>query len=147
MSDSLRPHRLQPTKLLCPWNSPGKDTGLGIHSLLQRIFPTQGSNWSLLHFRKILYLLSHQGNPIYHATFLLSRGEITVSYIYIGVLPRGSVGKVSILNAGDVSSIPISGRSPGGGHGTPFQYFCLENAIDKESARLQSIGSHRVRHD
>jgi len=38
-----------PTRLLCPWNSPGKNTGMGCHFLLQRIFPTQGSNLCLLH--------------------------------------------------------------------------------------------------
>ena len=42
--DSLRPHGLQPTRLLCPWDSPGKSTGVGCHSLLQGIFLTQGSN-------------------------------------------------------------------------------------------------------
>ena len=41
---TLRPHRLQPTRLLCPWESPGKNTGEGCHALLQGIFPTQGSN-------------------------------------------------------------------------------------------------------
>ena len=50
-------------RLLCPWNSPGKSTGVGSHSLLQRIFPTQGLNPSLLHCRQILYRLSHQGSP------------------------------------------------------------------------------------
>ena len=37
------------TRLLCPWNSPGKNTGVGCHGLLQSIFPTQGSNPCLLH--------------------------------------------------------------------------------------------------
>ena len=41
---TLRPHGLYPARLLCPWDSPGKNTGMGCHSLLQRIFPTQGSN-------------------------------------------------------------------------------------------------------
>ena len=44
MSHSLRPHGLSPTRLLCPWDSPGKNTGVGCHALLQGIFPTQGSN-------------------------------------------------------------------------------------------------------
>ena len=35
MSDSVRPHRWQPTRLLCPWDSPGKNTGVGCHFLLQ----------------------------------------------------------------------------------------------------------------
>ena len=38
-SCSLRPHGLYPTKLLCPWDSPGKNTGVGCHALLQGIFP------------------------------------------------------------------------------------------------------------
>ena len=41
----------------------GKNTGLGSHSLLQRIFPTLGLNLGLLHCRQILYHLSHQGSP------------------------------------------------------------------------------------
>ena len=59
VSDSLQSHRLQPTRLLCPWNSPGKNTGAGCHSLLQGIFPTQGSNPDLLNCGQILYCLSH----------------------------------------------------------------------------------------
>ena len=48
MSDSVRPHGLQSARLLCPWDSPGKNTGVGCHALLQRIFLTQGSNPSLM---------------------------------------------------------------------------------------------------
>ena len=58
VSDSLRPRGLY-----SPWNSPGQNTGVGSRSLLQRIFPTQGSDPGLLHFRQILYQLSHQGSP------------------------------------------------------------------------------------
>ena len=47
-----------------PWDSPGKNTGMGYHSLLQGIFPTQGSIPGLLNCRQILYHLSHQGNPL-----------------------------------------------------------------------------------
>ena len=49
MSDSLWSYRLQPTRLLCSWDSPGKSTGVGCHALLQGIFPTQGLNLCLLH--------------------------------------------------------------------------------------------------
>ena len=63
VSNFLRPYRLQPTRLLCPWDSPGKNAGVGCHALLQRIFPTQRSNPSLPHCRRILYCLSHQRNP------------------------------------------------------------------------------------
>jgi len=44
-----------PAKPLCPWDFPGKNTGVGSHSLLQEIFPIQGSNPGLLHCRHILY--------------------------------------------------------------------------------------------
>ena len=61
VSDSLPPHGLQPSRLLCPQNSPGKNTGVGSNSLLQGTFLTQGWNRGLLHCRWILYWLSHQG--------------------------------------------------------------------------------------
>ena len=44
-----------PARLLCPWNSPGQNTAVGCHFLLQGIFPTQQSNLGLLHCRQILY--------------------------------------------------------------------------------------------
>ena len=43
----------------------------------------------------------------------------------------GSDGKESACNVGDLGSIPDLGRSPGGGHGNPFQYSCLENPMDR----------------
>jgi len=49
--------------LYSPWNSPGQNTGVGSLSLLQGIFPTQGSNPSLPHCRQFLYQLSHKGSP------------------------------------------------------------------------------------
>ena len=52
--------------------------------------------------------------------------------------PYGSVGKESACNigdAGDVGSIPGSGRSPGGGHGHALQYSCLENLIEQGAWR------------
>ena len=61
--DSLWPHRLQPARLLGPWDFPGNCTGVDCHFLLQGIFPTQGSNPGLPHCRQRLYRLSHQGSP------------------------------------------------------------------------------------
>ena len=58
MSDSLRPNGLY-----SPWNSPGQNTEVGSLSLLQGIFPPQGSNAGLTHCGWILYQLSHQGSP------------------------------------------------------------------------------------
>ena len=60
---ALRPHGLQFTSLLCPWNSPGKNVGVGCHLFLQEISPAQGSNPSLLQYRQVLYHLSHQESP------------------------------------------------------------------------------------
>ena len=57
MSSSLQPHGL-----CSPWDSPGQNTGVGSLSLLQGIFPTQGSNPGLPHCRWILYQLSHKGS-------------------------------------------------------------------------------------
>ena len=54
------PRGLQPAGLLCPWDFPAKNTGVGCHFPLQGIFPTQGSSPGLLHCRQILYCLSHQ---------------------------------------------------------------------------------------
>ena len=63
MSESVRPHGLWSARLLCPWDSPGKNTGVGCHFLLQGIFPTQGSNLHLLHWQAGSLPLSHQGSP------------------------------------------------------------------------------------
>ena len=49
MSDPLQPYELYPARLLCPWDSLGKNTGVGCHTLFQMIFPTQGLNPTVLH--------------------------------------------------------------------------------------------------
>ena len=54
----LWPHGQQPTRLLCPWDFPGKNTGAGYHFLLQGIFLTQGSNSSFMHCQADSLLLS-----------------------------------------------------------------------------------------
>ena len=54
---------LWPCGLCSPWNSPSQNTGMGSLSLLQGIFPTQGSNPGLPQCRQILYQLSHKGSP------------------------------------------------------------------------------------
>ena len=55
MSDSVQPYGLQPVRLLCPWDSPGKNSGVCCHGLLQGIFSTQGLNPGLLHCSQVLY--------------------------------------------------------------------------------------------
>ena len=60
---TLATRGLQPTRLLCLWEFPGKDTEVDCHFLLQGIFLTQESNPGLLHYRQILYRLSYEGSP------------------------------------------------------------------------------------
>ena len=78
--DSLRPHGLQ-----SPWNSPGQNTGVGCHFLLQGIFPTQRRNPGLLHCRWILYHLSKKSM---FGLFLLMR--ICSLYIHPNVFVHES---------------------------------------------------------
>ena len=60
---SLGPDGLWPARLLCPWDFPGKNTGVGCHFLLQGTFPTQGSNLHLLHWQMDSLPLRHLGSP------------------------------------------------------------------------------------
>ena len=62
----LQPHGLQPTRLLCPWDSPGKNTGVGCHALLQGVSSTQG--WKpyllcLLRWQAASWRLAPPGSP------------------------------------------------------------------------------------
>ena len=66
MSDSLQPRGLWPARFFCPWDFPGKNTGVGCHFLLQGIFPTQESKPSLLcllHWQADSLPLSHLRSP------------------------------------------------------------------------------------
>ena len=82
MSDSLRSHGLLSTRLLCPWDFPGKSTGVGCHFLLQGIFLTQGSNPALVHCRQTFYPLSHQGSPTITQHTLKARKTSFVNFFY-----------------------------------------------------------------
>ena len=63
--DSLQPYRPEPSRLLCPWDSPGKNTGVDCHTLLQGIFPTQGSDQHFLHLLHWWSGSLPQGNPVH----------------------------------------------------------------------------------
>ena len=84
MPDSLRPHGLQPTSLLCPWDFPGKNTGMGCHFLLQGIFPIQGSNPGLLYCRQILSPSELQEKP------KLSKLKKTTKLIYVAAIKQST---------------------------------------------------------
>ena len=70
VSDSSCPHGLQPTRLLCPWNFPGNNNGVGGHFLLQELFPTQGVDLCLPHCQvgsmPLCHLEAHSMVWIYH---------------------------------------------------------------------------------
>ena len=98
VSDSLRPYGLEPARLLCPWDSPGKNTGVRSYSLLQKIFPTQQLNPSPLHCRQILYRLEPSGTedhvknyivfiPFYVTIYMFHCRYINVVY-YNHTVPR-----------------------------------------------------------
>ena len=146
MSDSLWPHGLYPTRLLCPQNSPGKNTGVGWHFLLQGIFPSQGSNMVLLHCRQT-FPTEPSGKPQLFES--LERAMVDVPgpiqsvngsgpfkpsmqlALHFWGFSRGSDGKESACSARDLCSIPGSGRSPGEGNDYPLQYSWLENSMNR----------------
>ena len=79
VSSSLWPHGLSPTRLLCPWDSPGKNTGVGCHALLEGIFLTQGSKphrLCFLHRQAGSLPLAQPGNPL-----IYKRGSININPI------------------------------------------------------------------
>ena len=125
---------------LSPWNFPGKSTGEGCHSLLQGIFPTQGSNLGLMHCRQTLYHLSHQGSPpgmqcrrLWFNSWIGKiqwRRDNLPSPVFLD-FPGGSDGKDSACNLGDLDSVSRLGRSPGEGKSYPLQYSFLENSMDR----------------
>ena len=140
VSNSLRP--FGPPGSSVHGDSPGKNTGVGCHALLQGLFPTQGSNPGLLHCRWILYQLSHKGSPQLGEEHGNKEGplhgpEWVAVILFLGAavnpegFPGGSNSKESACNAGHLGLIPGWGRSPGEENGTPLQYSCLDNPMDR----------------
>ena len=118
VSDSLPPHGPWPARLLCPWDSPGKSTGVGCHALLQGIFPTQGLNLHLLLWQTDCLPLSHQGSLIIRLSeFSPDVSPRAVSFVFFLInlywsdFHGGSDGKESACNAGDPSLTPGSRRT------------------------------------
>ena len=136
-SDYLRSHGLQPTRLLCPWNSPGKNTGVGSYSLFQEIFPTQESNLDLLHCRQILYHLSHQGSP-FPAKFRVSSCRTFLVAQMVKCLPTMWETRVQSLGREALWEKEMATHSSIVAWKIPWT---------EEPGRLQSMGSPRVGHD
>ena len=132
MSDSVRPHRQQPTRLPRPWDSPSKNTGVGCHFLLQcmrvksesevtKSCPTLATPWTAAYQAPPSMGFSRQkywsGVPLPSPCFSLG-GSNRIEKANTG----SSAGKESSCNAGDPSWIPGLGRSPGEGIGYPLHY-------------------------
>ena len=114
MSDFLWAHGL-----FSPWNSPGQNTGVGSLSLLQGIFPTQGSNPGLPHCRWILYQLSHQESPriLEWVTYPFSRGssrpknQTRVSCVASGFFTNWAMRKApGLLGVANYGKVNIRGK-------------------------------------
>ena len=115
---------------------------MGSRSLLQGIFPTEGSNPRLPLCRWILYQLNFQGSPqglqcrrsrfdSWSGRFPWRRDRLRTP-VSLG-FPGGSDSKESACNVGNLGSIPGLGRSPGEGNGYPLQYTGLENSMDRRA--------------
>ena len=131
MSDSVRPRRWQLTRLLCPWDSPGKNTGVGCHFLLQCMKVKSQSE--VVQSCPTLYDpmdCSPPGSSV-HGIFqarVLEWGAIAFSNQAALMIKNLSANAV---DARDMGSILGLGRSPGGGNGNPLQYSCLRNPVDR----------------
>ena len=150
MSDSVRPHRRQPTRLLRPWDFPGKSTGVGCHFLLQcmkvkneviqscptlsdpmdcslpgssihGIFQARVLEWVAIAFSEVHLYMGFKKN-VYYTVLWASQVVLMVKN------PPASVG------VRDVGLIPGLERSPGGGHGKLLQYSCLENRQNRQKS-------------
>ena len=157
----MRPHRRQPTRLPCPWDSPGKNTGVGCHFLLQRMkvkkwkrsssVVSDSSQPHGLQPTRLLHPWDFPGkstgvgcNCLLHVFSSKQMNKQTQEVkwfrdIYPVTGPHQWLsGKESTSNAGDTGSIPRSGRYPGGEYGNPLQYSCLENAMDRGAWQASS---------
>ena len=115
---------------LCPWNSPGQNTGMGSLSLLQGIFPTQGWNPGLLHYRQIFNQLSHKAQGglrrQWHPTPVLLPGKSHGRRSLEGCSPWGREESDTTERLQFHFSISCIGE----GNGNPLQCSCLENPMD-----------------
>ena len=98
---------------------------MGSCSLLQGKFQTQGSNPGLPKLLLVNYI-GKEGTGQIRGDYKLDFSECTLT-----ILSGGSDSKASVYNAGDLGSSPGLGRSPGEGNGSPLQYYCLENPMDR----------------
>ena len=107
MSNSLQPQGLQPTRLLCPWDFPGKNTGVGCHFLLQGSFLTRGLNPHPLHWQGDSLPLSHQGSPFFPIVLPFSECSTNgiIQFVLLNLasfIPHGAFLLLSHISRTDV---------------------------------------------
>ena len=120
MSNSVQPHRRLPTRLLYPWVSPGENTGVGCRFLLKCMTVKSESE------------VVQSCPTLLHPMDCSLPGSSVHGIFQARVLEWGAISFSS--NAGDLGSIPGSGRSPGKGIDNLLQYSCQENPMDREAS-------------
>ena len=112
ISDSLGTMGCRPARLLCPRHTSGKNTGVGCHSLLQGIFPTQGLNLGLLHCKQILmsnavhkYVGTHVCTEIHTHTHTHTHTNSKVNTMCLSAITRGVPLLFGAQTRGEITSI------------------------------------------
>ena len=143
----MRSHRLQPIRLPRPWHSPGKNTGVGCHFLLQCMKVESESEVAqscptLFQVGRLGVSMEEIGCKCQTFFSLSLKWQEETKYKRQSFgFPDGSVDKESACNAGDPSSIPGSGRSPGEGKATHTSILAWRIPWS-----VWSMGSQRVGH-
>ena len=169
-SDSVRPRGLQPARLLCPWDSPGKSTVVGCRALLQGIFPPQGSSpctLQLLQWQTGSLPLCHlegpkklvpstvpvigswpaevglRGRRRWHPTPVLLPGKSHGWRSLVGCSPWGCKESDTTVRLPFHFSFSCIGE----GNGNPLQHSCLENPRDGGAwwAAVYGVAQSRTR--
>ena len=138
MSDSWPPHELW---FLCPWDSPGKSTGVRCHFLLQGIFLTQGLNPGLPHRRPMLYHLSHHKSCVKNRPSGFKSREVPPRWMII--LAAGASAAKSLQSRPTLcdpidTRLPHPGDSPGKNTGVGCHFLLQCVRVKSESEVAQS---------
>ena len=144
MSDSVRPHRRQPTRLPRPWDSPGKNTGVGCHFLLQRMKVKSESEVT----QSCLTLRDPMDCSLPGSSAAFSKSSLNIwKFTFHVLLKPGLENLEHYFTSVWDENLSFLTCLIGEGNGTPLQYSCLENPWTGEPCRLQSMGSLRVGHN
>ena len=128
------PHRRQPTRPCRPWDSPGKNTGVGCHFLLQCMKVKSESEVT-------------QSCPTLSDPMDCSLPGSSNPGIFRGTVLEWGAIAFSHINYTSIKIWLKKGGSPGEGNGNPLQYSCMENSMERGVWWVQPMGSQRVGHD